>query len=86
MRELLPWMDEANCASTGGEGFFLEDEEAEVGRGSYREGIRVCERCTVKVECLQYALDRYIDDGLWGGLTPNERKELRRRRRLGWAA
>ena len=75
----LPWMDDANCASTGGEGFFLEDDESKKARGSYREALRVCDACTVQVECLQYALDRNILDGLWGGLVPHERRDLRRR-------
>ncbi|MER5887278.1 WhiB family transcriptional regulator [Streptomyces sp. NPDC001941] len=42
---------------------------------------RVCERCPVQRACLQGALERGEQYGMWGGLTPEERRELRRPRR-----
>jgi WhiB family redox-sensing transcriptional regulator len=36
---------------------------------------RVCAGCEVRVECLQHALERGEDDGVWGGLTPSERRK-----------
>ncbi|MFF3256738.1 WhiB family transcriptional regulator [Actinacidiphila glaucinigra] len=36
--------------------------------------------CTVRTECLAYALDHRIEDGIWGGMTERERRPLLRRR------
>jgi hypothetical protein len=41
---------------------------------------RVCDSCHVKEQCLEYALEHNISDGIWGGLTKQERKRLRRER------
>ena len=43
---------------------------------------KVCSICPVQSECLNYALDNGIKDGIWGGLTKTERKRLRRERIL----
>lgn len=39
----------------------------------------LCDECPLKVECLQVALQTKRNVGIWGGLTPEERKALRRR-------
>ena len=36
----------------------------------------VCTRCLVRSECLAYALADPTLDGVWGGLTRQERREL----------
>jgi WhiB family redox-sensing transcriptional regulator len=41
---------------------------------------RVCDSCHVREECLEYALSNGIADGIWGGLTKQERKRIRRER------
>ncbi len=38
----------------------------------------VCRRCLVRDDCLRYALDNDPLSGIWGGLTPSERRRLRR--------
>lgn len=38
-----------------------------------------CRRCPVKDECLQFALDAGIDTGIWGGLSEEERRAVKRR-------
>ena len=44
----------------------------------------VCHRCPVRLACLQYALVSHQEDGVWGGYSEEERREMRRRwRRLG---
>lgn len=40
----------------------------------------VCMSCSVKTECLAYALDNKIEFGVWGGMTERERRALLRRR------
>lgn len=39
----------------------------------------VCGRCAVSTYCLDRALATGQTDGIWGGLTEGERRELRRR-------
>jgi WhiB family redox-sensing transcriptional regulator len=41
----------------------------------------ICCRCPVREECLEAAMDGGEKTGIWGGLTPFERMNLRRRRR-----
>jgi len=36
----------------------------------------VCGYCDVTKECLDFALRNRITDGVWGGTTENERKEM----------
>jgi len=42
----------------------------------------LCGRCEVRAECLEFALDSNEQFGVWGGLSSDERRALRRRRRL----
>lgn len=46
--------------------------------------LEVCARCPVRVECLQYALERREQHGIWGGRTQDQLRDIRRdiRRRL----
>ncbi|RYV52710.1 WhiB family transcriptional regulator [Pengzhenrongella frigida] len=39
----------------------------------------VCHRCTVVETCLKWALESGQDAGVWGGLSEDERRALRRR-------
>lgn len=41
---------------------------------------RICRGCPVKVECLQYALERGERFGTWGGVSEARRRGLRARR------
>jgi WhiB family transcriptional regulator, redox-sensing transcriptional regulator len=39
----------------------------------------VCRRCNVVQECLAWALESGQDAGVWGGLSEDERRALKRR-------
>lgn len=67
------WRFAALCAQTDPEAFFVEKG------GSTREAKRICGRCEVKAECLQYALDHNERFGVWGGLSERERRTLKRK-------
>lgn len=41
---------------------------------------RVCAGCSVRDECLEFALATNQDAGVWGGLNEDERRTLRRQR------
>ncbi len=40
----------------------------------------VCRRCDVVEACLSWALDNGQDAGVWGGMSEDERRALKRRR------
>ena len=41
----------------------------------------VCTRCPVRLECLEWAMRTVQDAGVWGGLSEEERRALRRSRK-----
>lgn len=43
------------------------------------EAKAVCARCPVRTRCLAEALETGQDYGVWGGLSENERRSLKRR-------
>jgi len=43
------------------------------------EAKQVCARCKVSQACLQWALESGQDSGVWGGLSEDERRALKRR-------
>jgi WhiB family redox-sensing transcriptional regulator len=70
------WRLYARCAETDPEAFFP-------GKGeSSRSAKRVCAGCTVRAECLEYALTYDVRFGIWGGVSERERRRMRRRRPL----
>ena len=52
-------------------GLMTDDEEAAAKR--------VCGECAVVSECLSYSIVNAVRFGVWGGLTGEERRLLRRR-------
>lgn len=62
-------------------GFFADNWRGNAKLLAVAESKRICTfECEVNVECLEYALAAEIDDGIWGGTTPEERVAIRRRR------
>ncbi|MDP9023165.1 MAG: WhiB family transcriptional regulator [Actinomycetota bacterium] len=41
---------------------------------------QVCARCEVREPCLEFALSTNQDAGVWGGLTEEERRTVKRQR------
>ncbi len=69
------WQDLAECAHDAGEVDFFP------ARGeSVRDAKEVCARCSVRSECLEFALRLRVAHGVWGGLSERERRSLRRDR------
>ena len=74
----MDWRHVAACREVDPELFFpignsgpalLQIEEAK----------QVCRRCAVVEECLRWAIDSGQDAGVWGGLSEDERRALKRR-------
>ncbi len=75
------WRARALCAHSDPELWFA------VGALEHRLAKKMCRACPVRKECLAYAMDSYVDDGIWGGLTERERRWLRQRAGTGdWRA
>jgi len=70
----LSWQTDSLCAQTDPEAFFPEKG------GSTRDAKRICTGCSVRAQCLEYALDNDERFGIWGGLSERERRKLRRGR------
>ena len=45
----------------------------------------VCEACDVKEPCLRFALETNQDSGVWGGMSEEERRHVRRQARAAAA-
>ena len=69
------WMLHACCRGASPADFFPSD-----GLG-VEAAQRVCAGCTVRIECLEYALLNHIEHGVWGGASERERRRILRRRR-----
>lgn len=72
------WRDRAACRGEDPELFFpIGTGHAALSQVERARG--VCQRCLVIEECLRFALSTGQDAGIWGGLTAEERRALRRR-------
>lgn len=67
------WGQEAECLNFPPQTFFPEDSVG-VDRAK-----RICERCPVMRYCLEYALVNNEHDGVWGGKSERERRNMRKR-------
>lgn len=63
------------CMETDPELFFPETW------AQARDAKKLCGNCPVQTECLKFALANNEHDGIWGGLTPEERRRLQGRGR-----
>ena len=68
------WTEQALCAEVDPELHFPEKG------GSTREAKAVCRACEVRAECLDYALKTDQRFGIWGGLSEQQRRRLKRER------
>ena len=76
------WVGRAACRGLDDPAiFFAPDRES--GYAVTRRVARaksICGGCPVLMQCRSYALDAHEPDGVWGGLSANERTIMRRRR------
>lgn len=73
--DLGDWAEEAACRTSHPDLFFPETVRGD------NHAKAICSRCPVRTECLNHALDTDEKYGVWGGLTPRERRRLQRNRR-----
>lgn len=71
------WRDRASCRDTSPELFFPIGTTG-VALDQIDAAKRVCHECPVASECLEFALATNQEAGVWGGLTEEERRRLRK--------
>lgn len=73
------WRTNALCADTDPELFFPIGTTGQALL-QIAKAKEVCAECTVKSECLEFALETNQDSGIWGGTSEDERRGIRRER------
>lgn len=63
------WYELAACQGEGWAGFFDTQEPVPAQE--------ICAQCQVRARCLKFAIDEGITYGVWGGLTPEQRRRAR---------
>jgi WhiB family transcriptional regulator, redox-sensing transcriptional regulator len=75
------WRDSAACRHVDTELFFPIGR-AGPAAAQTRQAKAICARCPVRQPCLAYALATNQAYGIWGGCDDEERRVLRRQRRI----
>lgn len=73
------WRRDAACSDEDPELFFPIGSTGPA-LDQIAEAKEVCRRCGVREPCLEYALATNQDAGVWGGLSEDERRSLKRKR------
>lgn len=73
------WRDYALCRDTDPDLFFPVGTTGQA-IVAIDHAKRVCAECAVTQECLDFALETNQDSGIWGGLSEEERRAIRRQR------
>lgn len=80
------WLRRAACRSADPNLFFPPPGAFDaIAATQVEQAKALCAGCGVRRQCLQYAIDRDEEYGVWGGLTSDERRRasLRGRQRSG---
>jgi WhiB family redox-sensing transcriptional regulator len=64
------WRQEALCAEANPDAFFPDKHE------SAKTAKQICAACTVREQCLDYAITNGEGVGVWGGLSASERRRI----------
>ena len=70
------WQDSAACQGADPDIFFPDRG------GKASKAKKLCSSCPVASPCLDFALENDLAEGIWGNMTPKERRAIRRERRL----
>jgi WhiB family redox-sensing transcriptional regulator len=74
----MDWRHNAVCRDEDPELFFPVGTSG-LAIAQAADAKAVCGRCPVKAECLSWALNSGQDAGVWGGMSEDERRALKRR-------
>ena len=70
------WQSQALCRDLSDADFFLSGDDY----AGLKKAKAVCAQCPVQEPCLDFAIQSNQTLGVWGGASPNERRQIRR----GW--
>lgn len=70
----MNWLENAKCKKMDTSIFFPNTSEQS------QRARDICKDCSVRLECLKYAMDNDIVYGVWGGLGEQGRRSLRTNR------
>jgi WhiB family transcriptional regulator, redox-sensing transcriptional regulator len=84
-RNVQNWRSAAACLSADPDLFFPISATGAAVRQIERAK-RICAGCTVRQQCLEFALAHDQVYGIWGGTTAEDRQRARRRKRRAAAA
>lgn len=78
-----PWeFENAPCSEIGTSHFFSYDKDDPDSTGTkdqnFKDAKRVCASCVYRPDCAIWGLENE-SHGVWGGLTPKERKLIKRK-------
>ena len=71
----LKWRELGACRGLEPSIFYPDDDDEAL------DAKAVCAECTVRVACLEFALQGREKEGVWGGATEKERRRILRQRR-----
>ena len=74
----MSWRDRAACLNEDPELFFPIGN-TRVALNQIEEAKLICHSCAVVELCLKWAIEFRQDAGVWGGLSDDERRALKRR-------
>ena len=74
----MDWRLQAACRDVDPELFFPVGNTGPALR-QIETAKSICRGCTVTGDCLDWAIDSGQDAGVWGGLSEDERRAMRRR-------
>lgn len=69
------WTSLSFCSQPGAPDMFPHPSDTE----GIRQAINACGVCPVRYQCLTTAFERGENEGIWGGMKPEDRINLRRR-------
>lgn len=78
MTSAFDWHEKAACRDKDPELFFPAGNASAAYR-QIEKAKSICNECNVSAVCLRYALRHSQDFGVWGGLSEDERRSLKRR-------
>lgn len=76
MTAKVDWHKDVACRDADPELFFPIGTTGAALRQE-EEAKRICRNCPVQIQCMTWALETGVTDGVWGGTTPDERRVIR---------
>jgi hypothetical protein len=70
-----------SCATVGGDFWFPEKEKRSVSNTDIKTAKSICRSCIHQSECAEWGIAKETY-GIWGGLTADDRKYIRRQKRI----